>query len=192
MPMAGASKETVIIVHGTWAAPDPVKRRWYEPVDGRPGGEPFPAKLDAALQERGSPARCWAHCAPGDQIFYWCPADNNWIARTRAAFALGDYVVKLRKEGWCCHIIAHSHGGNVVVEALPQIIPAPEFEPLGRIVTLGAPFMDTMSPILQRVKRRLRFVRGVSISAFAIVMLWLINTIYGQSDRHIQGRYHRG
>jgi hypothetical protein len=49
-------KETVIIVHGTWAAPDPAKRKWYEPADSRPGGESFATKLNAALQERGSSA----------------------------------------------------------------------------------------------------------------------------------------
>jgi hypothetical protein len=52
--MADPAKETVIIVHGTFVNHDPVERGWYEPVDGRPGGEPFPAKLDAALQARGS------------------------------------------------------------------------------------------------------------------------------------------
>src|SRR5215469_12366131 len=138
--MPEPAKETVIIVHGTWAAPDPVKRRWYEPVDGRPGGEPFTTKLDAALQERGSPARCWAHCTQGNQIFHWS-GDNSWIARTHAAVALADYVAKLRKEGWRCHIVAHSHGGNVAMEALPQIIAAPgPNEPPYTIVTLGTPF----------------------------------------------------
>jgi hypothetical protein len=116
--MAEPSKETVIIVHGTWATPDPLKRRWYEPDDGRPGGEPFPAKLDAALRERGSPARCWAHCSQGNRIFQWWPGENSWMARTRAASALAGYVTKLRNDGWLCHFVAHSHGGNVLLEAL--------------------------------------------------------------------------
>jgi len=141
-------KETVIIVHGTWAAPDPAKRRWYLPVDDRPGDEAFTAKLDAALQERGSPARCWAHCTDGNPFFQWS-GENSWIARTQAAAELGNYVLKLRDEGWCCHIVAHSHGGNVVLDALPQITTAlPSNAPLGKIVTLGIPFIDTMAPIL--------------------------------------------
>ncbi|HWJ19649.1 MAG TPA: hypothetical protein VNR65_13070 [Geobacterales bacterium] len=151
--MTEPTKETVIIVHGTWAAPkleEPAKRRWYEPVDDRPGDEPFPTKLDTALQERGSPARCWKHCTQDDQIFHWS-GDNSWIARTRAASELADYVAKLRNEGWCCHIVAHSHGGNVLVDALSQLMAPSNFvEPRGNLATLGTPFMDAMSPVLDR------------------------------------------
>ncbi len=151
--MADSVKETVIIVHGTWAIPDPAKRRWYEPVDGRPEGEPFTTKLDTALRERGSPARCWAHCTDGNSIFQWWPGENSWIARTRAASALGDYVAKLQKMGWRCHVVAHSHGGNVLLEALPAIVaPAPDV-PHGKLLTLGTPFMDIRSPILRKSKR---------------------------------------
>src|SRR5512139_799776 len=168
--MAGPSKETVIIVHGTWAAPDQARRRWYQPVDGVSAAEGFVSKLDAALQKRGSPARCWAHCTKGDPIFQWS-GDNSWIARTRAASALGDYVAKLRTEGWSCHIIAHSHGGNVVAEALPQII-APAGSGRDRIVTLGTPFIDTMSQILESARRRQRNIYSI----IAMVLLWFIGS----------------
>jgi hypothetical protein len=143
--MDETAKETVIIVHGTYAAPQPGVSRWYQPAEGMPATEGFIAKLDDALQKRGSAARCWAHCSQGDQGFHWS-GKNDWVERTHAASVLGDYVAKLRKEGWCCHIVAHSHGGNVVVEALPQIASAfSPNEPSGTIVTLGTPFMDTMS-----------------------------------------------
>jgi hypothetical protein len=152
--MTPPAKETVIIVHGTWAGPDPnpLNRRWYEPVDSRLGGEPFPTKLDDALKARGSAARCWAHCAPGDPIFQWWPGENSWIARTQAATALASYVTKLRKDGWRCHIVAHSHGGTVLAEALPQM-GFPD-ESRSRLVTLGTPFMDTSSPVLDEAKWR--------------------------------------
>jgi hypothetical protein len=153
--MEEAAKETVIIVHGTWAALEPAKRRWYEPVNGRPGSDSFSAKLDASLGERGSPARCWAHCSEGNPIFHWS-GDNSWIARTHAASALADYLTKLRNEGWRYHIVAHSHGGNVLLEALPQISPAlgSRKELQGKLVTLGSPFMDTMSTITDKVEWR--------------------------------------
>src|SRR5215831_5959864 len=159
--MGESAKETVIIVHGTWAAPEPGVIRWYQPGDGATAAGGFVSKLDAALQKRGSPARCWAHCTQANQIFHWS-GENSWIARTQAASELGDYVLKLRRRGWRCHIVAHSHGGNVVLEALPQITTPLLFnvlfnESLGKIVTLGTPFMDTMSPILQRIERNRRF-----------------------------------
>ena len=165
-------------MHGTWAAPDLAKRRWYQPVDGVPATEGFVSKLDAALQKRGSPARCWAHCTGGNEIFHWS-GDNSWIARTLAASMLGEYVAKLRKEGWRCHIVAHSHGGNVVVEALPEIMSVPDpNKPLGKIVTLGTPFMDTMSPIIKRARRARRILNIVSWMGFATVMAGLALFIY--------------
>jgi len=167
--MEEPAKETVIIVHGTWAAPEPAAKRWYQQIDGGKLAAGFVAKLDAALQKRGSPARCWAHCPAGNPIFQWS-GENNWIARTRAASALGDYIARLRKDGWRYHIIAHSHGGNVVVEALPQIVAAsgPNEAP-GTIVTLGTPFIDTMSPIFKRVRRTRTVLNVLSWIAFAIV-----------------------
>jgi len=151
--MEEAAKETVIIVHGTFAAPKTGVSQWYQPTQGVPASKEFVAKLNEALEKRGSVARCWAHCRHGDQGFHWSGM-NDWIDRTEAASELGDYVLKLRNEGWCCHLVAHSHGGNVVLEALPQITAAlPSSVPLGKIVTLGTPFMATTAPILQKIAR---------------------------------------
>jgi hypothetical protein len=139
--MDEAARETVIVVHGTYAAPLLGASLWYQPVEGVPATGGFIAKLNDALQKRGSAARCWAHCSQRDQGFHWS-GKNNWIDRTDAASKLGNYVCSLRNEGWRCHIVAHSHGGNVVLEALPQITTALSSNaPLGKIVTLGTPFM---------------------------------------------------
>ena len=59
--MESLGKETVIIVHGTWANPKPDRLSWYQIPDGQ--HEPnFVSKLNSALENRRSPARCWAHC----------------------------------------------------------------------------------------------------------------------------------
>ena len=150
--MEESAKETIIIVHGTWAAPTSGTTHWYEPSDGAAAGGGFVEKLDAALQVRASPARCWAHCTNRDQIFHWS-GKNSWIARAQAAFKLGEYVSNLQNEGWRCHIIAHSHGGNVVVEALPKIAASIHFKDRpGTITALGTPFMDTKAPIFEQRK----------------------------------------
>jgi hypothetical protein len=177
--MPEQAKETVIIVHGTWAAPEKAKRRWFEPIDGRPGGEHFTAKLDAALHERGSSAQCWAHCTKTNEVFHWS-GENSWIARTRAASALGSYVAKVRKEGWLCHIVAHSHGGNIVVEALPQIM-IPTSSSSGapyKIVTLGTPFIDTISPILEGAKRtqtKVNIMSSIAVAATISAIIKFLN-----------------
>jgi len=178
--MDESAKETVIIVHGTWAAPAPGVIRWYQPGDGVTAAGGFVSKLDAALQKRSSPARCWAHCTQANQIFHWS-GQNSWIARTQAASELGDYVLKLRNEGWRCHIVAHSHGGNVVLEALPQITTALlSNASLGKIVTLGTPFMDTMSPILNRVSRNRNYILRLS---------WTIIVLYSFLLALVLGRF---
>jgi hypothetical protein len=170
MQMEELAKETVVIVHGTWAAPEPDKTQWYQQPDSASATKGFVGKLDAALQQRGSPARCWAHCTEGNPMFQWS-GENSWIARTRAAGALADYLAKLRGEGWRCHIVAHSHGGNIVVEALPQIIAAPSpNKSLGVIVTLGSPFMDTMSPALKRAALARRILDFASWIVILIVV----------------------
>lgn len=137
-------KETIIIVHGTFAGPKPGSTQWYQPARDNDCGV-FVTKLDLALQKRGSLARCWAHCSDQSPIFHWT-GDNSWIARASAASTLSNYVAKLRNEGWICHVIAHSHGGNVVLDALGQLTTTANMSwpRSGKIITLGTPFIDTL------------------------------------------------
>ena len=143
------AKETVIIVHGTSAAPKPDHLSWYQIPDEGQNKPDFVSKLNSALEERGSPARCWAHCRDNGEIFTWS-GENAWLERTRAARLLADYINKLQVEGWRCHVVAHSHGGNVIAEALPQLQgPVGEIPPTdrargltGTLATLGTPFVD--------------------------------------------------
>jgi hypothetical protein len=167
--MEAAAKETVIIVHGTNAAPDGAAPRWYQPGGGTQEG--FVHKLDAALAKRGSKARCWAHWAKGTEIFWWS-GHNSWIERTKGAAKLANYVAALRNEGWRCHIVAHSHGGNVLSEALPQITaPATSAAPLGKLIALGTPFLDVMSPIMRADRGRQHIVLGIT---FMFSVTWLL------------------
>ncbi len=167
--MEAPTKETVIIVHGTWAAPTPGAIQWYQPAHGAPSSGGFVSKLNQALAERGSPARCWAHCSEDAQIFHWS-GENDWVARTTAASALRECVIALQNDGWRCHIVAHSHGGGVAAQALSNPIAGPDSRP-GKIVTLGTPFVDTMSPILRRVDRKQKIVDVVSWIGIAILFL---------------------
>lgn len=168
--MQESLKETVILVHGTWAAPLDHTARWYSLGADANG---FVSKLDAALQTRGSPARCWAHCSEDCEPFHWS-GENTWVARTRGADGLGDYIQSLRKSGWICHIVAHSHGGNVVIEALPKIGTAgANDEPLGKLVTLGTPFLDVTTPVLERDRERRLTLLGLGIMLIALQPLGL-------------------
>jgi hypothetical protein len=140
--METLTKETVIIVHGTWAAPPEDEHQdqlWYGLSDQQQEKANFVSKLNNALEQRGSPARCWAHCKVNDHIFSWS-GENAWIDRTRASLALAAEINELQADGWRCHVVAHSHGGNVVAEALPALIQTPN-QPAGisgTITTLGS------------------------------------------------------
>jgi alpha/beta hydrolase family protein DUF900 len=138
------SNDTVLLVHGTWAAPTPGLAQWYQPGDA----ECFPQRLNTALARQGSSARCWAHCSGKLPLFSWS-GDNSWLARSAAAARLRNHLRILQDQGWQCHIVAHSHGGNVVAEALSQLT-AREAAGLGNIVFAGTPFIDAVSPLRRR------------------------------------------
>jgi hypothetical protein len=62
---------------------------------------------------------------------------------------------------------------SLIGAALPQIISAPKFDgSLGKIVTLGTPFMDAMSPVLTRVKQVRTFLNIFSWIVFLTVGFW--------------------
>lgn len=180
--MPAASKETVLIVHGTWASPDEGAVKWYQPgQDAAAAKGEFVAKLDAELEKRGSPARCWAHCQDHSGAFCWT-GHNAWIDRTNASSELAQAVNGLQAEGWRVHVIAHSHGGNVAVAALPEMNVTKE-NPTGfngTMTTLGTPFIDVMTPIDKRLDRRRKIgeiAAWVSylmlVAVFALMLLGL-------------------
>lgn len=118
-------KKTIVLVHGTFASPrdrdtrvpggQPAIAEWY-----RPGGS-FCLQLDAYLAELGSNARTWKHLGEGHEQFFRWSGDNSWQARSAAADRLATYLRRLAARGWTCHVIAHSHGGNVVIDAIRKL-----------------------------------------------------------------------
>jgi hypothetical protein len=161
VPTFSAPKETIIVVHGTQlTARRPDHRQWYEPKSV------FCNELDARLEEHGSSARCWAHLdetwearqrrRPKDpidatkDIFTWSGA-NSASERSDASARLVEYLNELSQLGWRCHVIAHSHGGTVLHEALRRTqyptgrsskkrgYPVPWNH--GNLVTMGTPLI---------------------------------------------------
>ncbi|WP_136624218.1 hypothetical protein [Bradyrhizobium centrolobii] len=180
----------MIVVHGTWAAPQTDTVRWYQPHVSATVTDHFITRLDAELEKRGSLARCWAHCSDAHPAFHWS-GKNSWVERTHAAAALADEVARLKNAGWLCHIIAHSHGGNVAVEALQQITAqVGTTGPSGKLVTLGTPFLDAMAPIawradtLRRVLNLLYLVvSGLLVAIYVVggsLWFWELNRPVGE------------
>lgn len=95
------TKETVLIVHGTFSGPVEGKPSWYEP------GNLFCRQLDEQLAAKGSSARCWSHLDEfGDELkrragrdtpyFSWS-GRNSWIDRSAAAKQLWAEIEYLNK-----------------------------------------------------------------------------------------------
>lgn len=161
-------KETVILVHGTFAAPVDGKQQWHQPFEAGGSADSFASKLNIALERYGSPARCWAHCTDARvQAFFWT-GNNSWLDRAEAASAISQHVASAKKDGWTCHVVAHSHGGNIVMDALPSMTSAkPQTAPASQVY-MGTPFIDTATPFIRRRARR----RSV-----LSVLLWLMYAV---------------
>ena len=170
-------KETIIVVHGTWAAPAAKELRWWQPVGDSHVSEGFVAKLDAELRQRGSTARCWAHCKDGSEIFHWS-GENNWVDRAKASSAFRTYLHKLQSDGWTCHIVAHSHGGNVVLDTLSSQA-TQQLVPPGKLVTIGCPFLDVMPPIFRKSKFIMTLMGW---TAFIVSLLVFVSVSYLMID----------
>lgn len=169
--MSTDEKETVVVVHGTWAAPAAGVSKWWQPPETK-SEDHFTAKLDAALAKRGSTARCWAHCAGKPQPFSWT-GENDWLDRTNASASLLSYFKQLEDDGYRYHVVAHSHGGNAIADALHAL--DPKTAKLGRIVTLGTPFFDTQQPIRQRKLKVEKAVSLISILVAAAAALFALS-----------------
>jgi hypothetical protein len=133
-----ALKETVIVVHGTFSGKDSGSTPgWYSP------GEAFCQQLDAALKGVGSTARCWQHLQRGEDHFHW-DGRNDWMSRRRAAARLRALLTRLHAQQWRVHLVGHSHGGNVIVDAITNDMGRVEKSFRGRVALLGTPlYRDT-------------------------------------------------
>jgi hypothetical protein len=103
----------ILIVHGTWAPPKPGVIKWYQKC-----GE-FARDLAQRLEDTAAAGSVWRSCA-GDPTDYSWSGSNTHVARLTAAKCLCDRITTIRNndETARIHIIAHSHGGNVLLKAL--------------------------------------------------------------------------
>jgi hypothetical protein len=152
---------SVILVHGTWGRGIFPKmsdlrrryfrgtKRWFE------DGSPFCVEMDAALK---SASLDWPIRA-----FLWSGA-NSVHDRDRAARDLSKQLREdLKDPDATAVIIAHSHGGNVVLRALQHL---DSMAGRIRVVTLATPFL--------RVFARRSFELSFSVKLFMFLALFII------------------
>jgi pimeloyl-ACP methyl ester carboxylesterase len=151
-----AKIEPVLLIHGTFA--NRRSNEWWQPKSD------FCRQLDALLHKEGAAAQCWANIAPP---FAWT-GKNSELARREAGRALAAQLAALEEDNSIkrYHLIGHSHGGNVILNALGELPRNPKT--LGAVVFLG-------TPALLFTHRELD-PRWISIPLYIIVLpiiIWL-------------------
>jgi hypothetical protein len=143
-------REVVLIVHGTYANPSRDSTMYGRTAEWWESSGSFTKALDAALERRGAKARCyeplesrldmWRREGVGSMWLGWS-GDNSEVERRRGAYELANHIRFLQRERDVSriHIVAHSHGGNVVRRAL-RYVNDPRWK-VGVVVCLGTPFL---------------------------------------------------
>ena len=115
------AEDLVLVVHGTWNEPEPGKTKWYQaPSSEEPAN--FTTRLNDALEARGVGREVWRELDGVRPKFSWS-GKNTHEARVEGSEGL----VETLRTFWKARpharvrIVAHSHGGNVVLSALRTI-----------------------------------------------------------------------
>jgi hypothetical protein len=164
------NRTVTLLVHGTFAA----EAKWWRL--GTDGERTFADRLEDELSRRGVAGSVWKPAlAEGfDYSSFTWSGRNRHRDRVKGAMALSANVNRLAEraaattsEPLTVNFVAHSHGGNVVLEALRHLRPNVR---VGRIALLGTPLV-TVKPAF----RVARFVFSTAILAlFALLVLLLV------------------
>lgn len=160
------SRTVFVTVHGTFdGVPNAIEPRWWEPTSA-----------------------FWrAVCAPSQfgtltgtvKSFVWS-GKNSAFERELAARALASELRALRKDFDNIHLIGHSHGGNVIEDALERIAWNGARRPslskhrcpskVRSVTTLGTPFLDRREPVLRKILIILMLILVVLMALLLVVI----------------------
>jgi hypothetical protein len=155
-PLAG--KLAIITVHGTNDdAPADEGGRWWQT------GSDFTTALCSRLAQHGiTDTEIIPH--------HWSGANSDYN-RLKGSAALAAKVRALEKSGQAHAIIAHSHGGNVVMEGLAA---ARSVKNLASVVTFGTPFFLRHLKTVPFLIALFQLILGVVV---APIMIWYLAAI---------------
>jgi hypothetical protein len=167
------SRTVFLTVHGTFdGVPNPVEPRWWEPASA------FWRTIFAPSQ--------YGTLTGTVKSFVWS-GKNSAFERELAARALVSELKALRKDFDNIHLIGHSHGGNVIEDALERIAWNGARRPslskhrcpskVRSVTTLGTPFLDRREPVLRKILIILMLILvvlvGLLIGFALIAVFWL-------------------
>lgn len=159
-------KTVTLIIHGTNAA----GADWWRLGDGN--GDTFADRLETALTQRGLGGTVWKPAREKDfpyNAFSWS-GENRHRERIKGGKTLAASINKLasalganKKDPLTVNLVAHSHGGNVVLEAIRQL---DDTVSIGRCVMLGTPLISFFPAF-----RLWRLCIGTSLLSLPAIML---------------------
>jgi hypothetical protein len=169
-PPPAATRVLTAIVHGSFAA----QLRWWRLGGG--GEATFADRLEIALARRGLAGSVWKPALDAGwsyDAFGWSGHNRHDDrvngGRTLAIQlnALAETIGASEDAPLVVNLIGHSHGGNVVLEALPRLSP---FVRPGRIVLLGTPLL-TFRPTLRIVRLALALLLLFVVVSLAVFVM---------------------
>jgi hypothetical protein len=109
----------ILVIHGTWNAPEDGQLKWFQLDPKNP--QNFCYRLNQALASGPLHDSVWRQC-PGTEVAFKWSGDNTHEARKEGAEKLCSLLLAMRQSDAAAriHIIAHSHGGNVVLSAIER------------------------------------------------------------------------
>lgn len=165
-----STAEPVLLIHGTFANQLKLDSMdWWQP------GSAFCSELDAALAAQGSAARCWAKHNGQLEPFAWSGA-NLESERCKGGRALAEMITGLESDLHIhrYHLIAHSHGGNVLLNAMEELDEAPR--KLGAVIMMGTPVLS----ISHRLSLNSSWMNWLTLTAALAFGVWQL--VVGSSD----------
>ena len=161
--------DILVTVHGTNDAdPSNDGQRWWQ------RGSAFLASLQERLGASGAPA---PHIVP----FHWTGANSDH-ERLKASRGLKSLLDRLDRTGRSYHVIAHSHGGNVVEQTF-RLAGRGIGNGLRSITTVGTPFLERRLRLFERLNRFYFLALGAVTSALVpFVLLAALSIGFSLSD----------
>ena len=178
--MGGQRKRLTAIIHGTFADDED----WWRPSDD-PESPTFADRLEAGLAARGCAGTVWKPVIEAGlrvDDFAWSGANSDRkrvVAGLELAVNLRLVAERLGSTADCpleVNLVAHSHGGNVCLEALRHLN---ERVRIRRIVLLGTPLIDRRRSLRVLRAALAIFVVCFMITAGSIALFTLFGALAG-------------
>lgn len=153
----GAQQAPIVItVHGTFATDlhDEGGRWWQR-------GSEFTSALVQRLGDMGFPS-------VSIEPFRWSGLNSDY-ARLQAAAKLERTIDEATRDGRPVAVLAHSHGGNVIMEALAQ---RRFSRPLAAVLTLGTPFFTRRLKPIPTLIAAFKVLMGLAVTPAMIMYVW--------------------